>query len=337
MIIDVKKFAAEEQQYWDELDRALTRLESGSTFSIEDIKRLYYLYQRTSSDLAKLKTFAANSDLEVYLESLVSRAYAAIHATRRRRRFRPLHWLLATFPRAFRRRFRAFAASSLALFAGVLFGAVALSVDTRAKEVILGAYPHLRVDPSTRIEQERQHSGPNMLGNIGTAFYFTHNTRVSILVMGAGITYGLGTILLLFTNGVLLGAVILDYAAAGHIGFVTGWLLPHGSVEIPAVLIAGQAGLVIGHAVIGWGVRKNLAQRLREVSGDVVTLVFGTALLLLWAGGIESWFSQIHEPHLPAYVKITVGLINFTLLTVFLAFGGRRRTAADDDEWEETA
>jgi len=46
-------------------------------------------------------------------------------------------------------------------------------------------------------------------------------------------TCGLGTIILLFYNGVILGAVVVDYILAGQATFLLGWLLPHGSFEIP--------------------------------------------------------------------------------------------------------
>ena len=36
-------------------------------------------------------------------------------------------------------------------------------------------------------------------------------------------------------NGVILGAVMVDYIHAGETLFLTGWLLPHGAIEIPAI------------------------------------------------------------------------------------------------------
>ena len=34
---------------------------------------------------------------------------------------------------------------------------------------------------------------------------------------------------------------IRDYILAGESVFLLGWLLPHGAIEIPAILLAGQA------------------------------------------------------------------------------------------------
>jgi uncharacterized membrane protein SpoIIM required for sporulation len=152
----------------------------------------------------------------------------------------------------------------------------------------------------------------------------THNTRVSIFTMALGMTWGVGTIIMLFYNGVLLGAVAFDYVRAGQTTFLLGWLLPHGVVEIPSILIAGQAGFVLARALIGWGSQIPLTARLREISRDLVTLIFGVAVLLIWAGFVESFLSQYHEPVIPYSIKIAFGLVELTLLTLFLAKSGAK-------------
>jgi uncharacterized membrane protein SpoIIM required for sporulation len=99
--------------------------------------------------------------------------------------------------------------------------------------------------------------------------------------------------------------------------------MPHGVVEIPAILIAGQAGLVLALALIGWGKRTPLRTRLREITGDLTTLIFGVALMLVWAGFIEAFLSQYHEPVIPYNVKIAFGGVELVLLYVFLSKSGR--------------
>jgi uncharacterized membrane protein SpoIIM required for sporulation len=109
-----------------------------------------------------------------------------------------------------------------------------------------------------------------------------NNITVSIRAMAFGMTWGIGTIVLLFYNGVIVGLVGADYIQAGQTPFLLGWLLPHGSFEIPAVIIAGQAGLVLGGALLGRGDRAPLAVRLRSVAPDIATLIGGVAVMLVW-------------------------------------------------------
>ena len=150
----------------------------------------------------------------------------------------------------------------------------------------------------------------------------THNTRVSIFTLALGMTWGIGSLIMLFYNGVILGAVAVDYIRAGQTKFLLGWLMPHGVIEIPAILIAGQAGLMLAFAIIGRGNRSPFRARLRGISGDVVTLIFGVGLMLVWAGFIEAFLSQYHEPIIPYTAKIAFGCVELILLILFYAKSG---------------
>lgn len=329
MILDLEQFVINERPFWQELEAALKAVDDDGTrrLSLDEARRLHYLYQRTAGDLARLSTFSAEPATRQYLESLVSRAYGEMHEVRGSRvRFRPIYWATRTAPRTFRRHYIAFTMSCVVTLVGAGFGAGAVNFDADAKNVLL-PFPHLLVDPSDRVAFEERENAVNPFEGMkaqGTSMYFVNNTRVSITTMALGVTWGAGTALVLFTNGILLGAVVFDYVRAGEGVFLTGWLLPHGSVEIPSILIAGQAGLLLGSAVIGWRSRLTLRGRLREITPDLVTLVFTCACLMAWAGVIEAFFSQYHEPVLPYWIKITFGTVQFICFCSFMALAGRR-------------
>jgi uncharacterized membrane protein SpoIIM required for sporulation len=328
MIIDLKKFIAAERPYWEELDLLIRRRQSDPYRSMDlaQIRRIYYLYQRASADLAKIQTFSAERDIRDYLENLVGRAYAVIHAGGQKPlRISPLRWLGRTFPDTFRRHWTAFALAAAVMLVGALFGGVAIVADPDAKAVLM-PFDHLQMDPSQRVAREESGGGADRLREVkGTfaAFLMTHNTRVSILVLALGMTWGIGTVVVLFSNGVMLGAVAADYVTAGQSTFLFGWLLPHGAMEIPAILIAGQSGLLLAGALIGRRSAAPLGERLRAVGPDVVHLIGGVALMLVWAGLVESFFSQYHAPIIPYGVKIAFGCVELTLLAVYLGFAGR--------------
>lgn len=322
MIIDLKKFIDEEKPYWGELERILDRLEKnpGHRLGFDQVRRFHYLYQRASADLAKLMTFSSDQNIRQYLESLVGKSYGEIHETRQKPlRPRPLKWFFTTFPRTFRQHIRAFWLAFMIMAAGGAFGGLAISLDPDAKAVLM-PFPHLLSSPSERVEKEESVKKDRLEGGKATfaSYLMTHNTKVSIFALALGMTWGIGTVLLLFTNGVMLGAVVLDYVLAGESVFLVGWLLPHGSVEIPAILLAGQAGLILARAIIGRdGERRSLKKRLKAISGDLVTLIAGVSLMLVWAGIIEGFFSQYHEPVIPYAVKIGFGTAELLLLVLF--------------------
>src|SRR6185436_4927306 len=117
--------------------------------------------------------------------------------------------------------------------------------------------------PRDRVAREEKMQGRQLDGQKSgfSAQLITNNTRVSIMAMSLGLSWGIGTVTVLFYNGVILGAVIQDYIRDGQGRFLAGWLLPHGVIEIPAILLAGQAGLLLAGALIGWGKRTSLRSR----------------------------------------------------------------------------
>ncbi len=327
MIADLSRFIAQERPYWDELAARLDRMADDTLGApdLETLQRVHYLHERAASGLARLSTYAAEPDTRAWLESLCARAYGEIHsAPDRAARFHPLRYLFGEFPRAVRRRRRALALAVSITLAGAAFGAVAIALDPQAKSLL--PFGHAQIDPAERVQEEEQGKADRLGGHHGefAADLFAHNTQVSIFEMALGAGWGIGTAAMLFYNAVILGAIIVDYVNAGQGMFVAGWLLPHGVVEIPAVVLAGQAGFVLAGAVIGRGRRDTLARRLRDAAGDTVAIIAGVAMLLVWAGFIESFLSQYHEPVIPYAAKIAFGLAEFIALLLFLTLAGRR-------------
>ena len=331
MIVDLERFIAAERPHWEELESVLDRVEAAADthMGMDEVRRFHYLYERTSADLAKLSAFASEREVRGYLESLVARAYGEIHETRESpHRFRPIRWMFGTFPRTFRKHIRAFGTAVAVTLVGCLFGGLVVGLDPSSKEILL-PFGHGLRQPSERVAREEEQASDDRLRGAkaqGAAFYITHNTRVSIVTMAAGITWGIGTILLLLTNGIMMSGIAVDYMAAGETEFLLGWLLPHGSVEIPAILLAGQAGLVLAGALIGRGTRAPLKTRLREASTDLVTLMFGVVVFLVWAGIVEAFLSQYHEPVIPYSLKTAFGVAELVLVVLFLARCGREKT-----------
>jgi uncharacterized membrane protein SpoIIM required for sporulation len=326
MIVDLNRFIARERPYWTELEQMLGTIEAApeERLTLDRSERLQYLYQRASGDLARVSGLSADAVTRRYLESLTGRAYGEIYETRDRRdawHFR--RWLFGDFPRTFRRHIRAFWLSTALTLVGCAFGVLALAIDRDAKRVLL-PFSHLQGDPRERVAREEAGKQDRLGGSKGTfsAELMTHNTRVALLTMALGATWGAGTVISLFYNGVILGAVSFDYVRAGQGEFLLGWLMPHGVVEIPSILIAGQAGFLLAGALIGWGDRTSRRDRLRRIAPDLVTIIGGVAVLLVWAGIIEAFVSQYHQPVIPYALKIGFGAAELLLLVLFLSRSG---------------
>ena len=331
MIVDLDKFIAAERPGWQKFDRLLQQRadDPWAKMTLEQARELERLHLRASANLARLATMAAEPEVQRYLEGLVARGYAEVYGGQgQREKWRMFAWFFETLPRTWRRQAKAFWLSLGLMLGGALFGGLAVAFDPGAKPVLM-PFAHLLGDPSDRVaREEKMGRGASGAQSTFAGQLMTHNTKVTMTALALGMTWGVGTAVLEFYNGAILGAVVVDYVRADETTFLLAWLLPHGSIELPAILVGGQAGFVLAGALLGRGRRKRLSARLREVMGDVVTLAIGAGLMLIWAGVVESFLSQYHEPVIPYELKIAFGLVELAGLAWFLGWCGRPKSGS---------
>lgn len=327
MILDLERFQAQERPRWSRLESLLVQLENRPDRLVKpaEAELLQELYAQTAADLNRVTHGAFAPDLRQYLERLVARAYAELYYARptRSELWQPRRWLriFTAFPMAFRRQGRYFAVSVLVTLLGCALGGLAVRYDPAAVDVLLPA-DYLR-NPGMRVHQEEKrqgrHSDSAETEAVFSAELIRHNIQVSLLTAALGVTFGIGTALLLFENGLLLGAVAVRYTQQGFGLFVTAWLLPHGAFEIPSILIAGQAGFYLARLLL----RRKEDRQMRKSINEWLLLIAGLAMMLVWAGLMEAFFSQHHAPVLPYGFKVAVGAAELVLLTIYLLLIGK--------------
>jgi uncharacterized membrane protein SpoIIM required for sporulation len=143
-----------------------------------------------------------------------------------------------------------------------------------------------------------------------------------MLCFALGFAAGVPVVLLLFYNGLILGAMAALYSGRGLGLEFWAWILPHGVTELLAVCLCGMTGLVFGMAVVFPGERSrldNLARRGREAALAVV----GAVLMLFVAAGIEGLFRQlVHD----TTVRWSVAMATLAFWIWYFGFVGRRAT-----------
>jgi hypothetical protein len=68
---------------------------------------------------------------------------------------------------------------------------------------------------------------------------------------------------------------------------------------------------------------------------DWLVLVAGLAMMLVWAGIMEAFFSQHHAPVLPYGFKVAVAAAELVLLTIYLLMIGRKEIVAESGATSE--
>jgi len=332
VILDLERFQAQARPRWRNLESLLAALESrpDRLLTPTEAEQLLELYAQTGADLNRVTHGALAPELRQYLERLVARAYAELYYSPALRSeiWQPRRWLriFTAFPETFRRQARYFAFAVLITLLGCAFGGLAVRYDPASVDVLLPA-DYLR-NPAERVREEEQGQKQNLHSAQTEAAFsghlIRHNVQVALLAAALGVTFGIGTALLLFENGVLLGAVAVRYTQQGFGLFMTAWLLPHGVFEIPSILIAGQAGFYLARLLL----RRREDRDVRKSMREWLVLVAGLAMMLVWAGFMEAFFSQLHAPVLPYGFKVAVAVAELLLLTTYLTMIGQRDNGA---------
>jgi len=320
-------FRAEREGAWRELEELVGRIEKGGVRALSppELARLPELYRGTLSSLSVARAVSLDRNVLDYLESLSGRAYLAVYGTRRHLREALGEFALRRFPRAVRAHGRHLAVAVALMAVGGVTGFALTSADAeRFYAFVDSAYAQGR-GPASTTESLREvlyakKEAATLLKTF-SMFLFQHNARIGLLAFAVGFAGAVPTALLLFSNGLVLGAFGALYTGRGLGLDFWGWLLPHGVTELTAVALCGAAGLAIGQALLFPGREERLAglaRRGREAS--VVAL--GAVALFFVAGLIEGIFRQLVHA-VPVRYAVAFGLAG--ILFSWLATGGKER------------
>jgi uncharacterized membrane protein SpoIIM required for sporulation len=322
------RFIEERRPRWKRLETLLAEAQDGEArLGPERLQELVLLYRSACTDLNRARTLTANPELIGGLNQLIGRAYRIVYRRRRSRRIDLKRFFLREIPATFHRRSRWFSLAAAALLAGAAIGfAAVLANPASAGALIPGQFFIER--PAARVEHAEKGNESIETLREATAFgayLYTHNIQVSFLTFALGALSCAGAIVLLFYNGLILGAVAAQYLIDGAGTFFVAWVGPHGALEIPAIVFAGAAGLLAGNALWMPGERGRTAA-LREAFPAVFRILSACAVLLVCAGLIEGSFSQMSARSVPYAVKIAVAAALFAAMLAWLF--GRRDEAA---------
>jgi uncharacterized membrane protein SpoIIM required for sporulation len=329
--MDVERFVRERRPRWSRLEALLNDVERlpDHALGVTRLLELVRLYRQTCSDLNEARSYTANRDLLSRLNGLAGRGYRFVYRRSHGERvaLEVRRFFETGAPAAFRRE-RAFVlAAALSFLVGAALGFGAVLADRRNAERLI---PQALFTESPKQRVERVESGEERIDSLEKAtefgaFLFTHNIQVSLLAFSLGAVTIVGGAWVLFSNGVLLGAVAASYLLDGVHVFFLAWVGPHGALEIPAILFGGAAGLRLGQALLLPGPLSSGAS-VRRAFPSVWRMLLTTALVLVVAGLIEGSFSQFSGKTIPYPVKIATAAILFTSLFGYLF--GRRGSAA---------
>lgn len=307
---------------WVETERLLDRIENRANRKTGpgDVLRLGELYTELISDLNKLTVSIDDPTARDRVNRLALRAYGTIYQKKSMTLHDLIRFFLIGFPGLVRRRIHFVIASALLFITAGLVGYICIHEKSRLIDLVVTPVEQQRLKSLALSARPNQPHPLAREANFGlSSTIMVNNIRVSILAFATGIFLGIGTIIILISNGLSLGAMAALYTDAGFAKYFWSLILPHGGLELVCIFIGGAAGLIVGYSLINPGSCYRKDWVVKE-GHDAIKLVIGTIPLLMLAALIEAYLT-------PAFIspdsKLVLAAIFFLMLMAWLTSGAR--------------
>lgn len=318
--MDIDRYIARNEAGWNRLEQLTASARRGvSGLSPAELDELVQLYQRVSSQLSYVRTYYRDSPLVARLTRIVASANGVVYGKRARTLSVVRDFFLWTFPGAVWQCRKAILWSTLLFFGTAAALHFWLTLDPGALDAL--------VPRPERVEYVRNQFEQYYSEDPQPVFFSrvtVNNTLVSFQIFGSGIVVPfLGPLYILASNGANLGVASAMMASENDYGRFLGFILPHGMLELTAIVIAGGASLALGWALVVPGDRPR-SVALREEGRRLVVIILGLMVVFLAAGTIEGF---ITGSGLPTVLRVGVGALGWLVVVLYFVVRGRAAAA----------
>lgn len=301
------KFIEKNKEKWSRFEKAY----STSQKNPEELSRLYL---DITEDLGYAQTFYNRRTVRVYLNQLAQKVFSGVHKQNGESWKKILEVISVSIPlEVYRsRKTLLFALISFLVYAGV--GVVTTYFNPDFPRIVMGdAYVDMTIDNIARGNPLAVYESQSQLSMF--IHITTNNLKVALLTFFAGFFLTVGTHLILFSNGVMLGAFQYFFQTKGLLvtSFLGIWI--HGAFEISAIVLAGGAGITAGN---GWLFPKSYTrmQSLKISTMRGLKIMLSLIPFIIAAGFLESYVTRNYQV-LPEWSKWCIILFSFALILVY--------------------
>lgn len=303
-------FIKQNRDKWDKFEKLY---ESKS----HDPEELSDLYMDITEDLSYAQTFYKRRTVRVYLNGLAQRVYTGVH----KQKSDSLGKLWTVWTKSLpleiyrSRRNLLFALVTFLIYVGI--GVFNTHIDPNFLSNVVGeGYVQQTLNniaegnPLAVYQQEDQ---------LGMFLHITtNNLKVAFLTFFAGFFFTIGTHILLFSNGVMLGSFQYFFHTKGLLitSFLGIWI--HGAFEISAIVLAGGAGITAGNGLLFPGSYTRL-QSLQLSTKRALKIMMSLVPFIIMAGFLESFVTANYQD-LPDWSKWMLIIFSFALILFYYVF-----------------
>lgn len=266
------------------------------------------------NDLGYARTFYPRSNVTRYLNGLASKIYLGIYKNKREERSRLITFWTTELPLVVRRHHRELLYSFLIFTVFALMAAFSAAQDQTFVRGILGdAYVDMTEVNIAKGDPFGVYKSSDRL-----TMFFTialNNIKVAFMVFIGGLFASVGTIWLLFNNGMMLGSfqTFFFLKNLGWQSILVVWI--HGTLEISAIIIAGGAGFILGNSILFPKTHRRI-DSLKRGAKDGMKLMIGLIPVFIAAAFLEGFITRYST--MPRALSISI--LIFSLLFIVWYF-----------------
>ena len=309
-------FEHQHQAVWQQIEASLEKPAEG-----DNSKILAEHYMLLCQHLAIAKERLYDTALVERLNNLVLGVYRELYRYRAETRLNIYAFFKRDFPLAiYRHRYFILLSFLVMVLPGLIAGAWTYLDEDAIYSVLDGSQVRQlerMYDPQAR-KLGREREADTDIFMFG--FYIKNNISVAFRCFAGGMVIGIGTLLVLFFNGMFMGSIAGHLTRLDYVDTFYPFVIGHGSFELTAIVFSGAAGLRLGYSILNPGQLSRL-DALREAGRDVVPMLYGIVLMLIIAAFLEAFWSS--STSLSIEVKYTVGAVLWALVLLY-SFSGHR-------------
>ncbi|MFT5780205.1 MAG: putative membrane protein SpoIIM required for sporulation, partial [Crocinitomicaceae bacterium] len=283
----------------------------------QDPEELSDLYMDITDDLSYAQTFYRRRTVRVYLNQLAQRVYTGVHKQKGEslKKFVTV-WKISLPLEIYRsRKNLLFAFIAFMVYAAI--GVVTTAIDPNFPRVVMGdGYVNMTLENIQNGNPLAVYETNDQLAMfIGIT---TNNLKVAFLTFFVGFFFTLGTHMLMFYNGVMLGAFQYFFHSKGLLvtSFLGIWI--HGAFEISAIVLAAGAGITAGNGLL-FPKSYTRMQSLQLSTKRGLKIMMSLVPFIVAAGFLESYVTANYQV-LPNWSKWALILFSFGLILFFYVF-----------------
>jgi len=254
------------------------------------------------NDLGYARTFYPHSKVTQYLNGLASKIYLGIYKNKKEQRSRLITFWTNELPLVVRKHHRELLYSFLLFTAFALMAVFSTAHDQSFVRGILGDdYVEMTEENIAKGDPFGVYKGTDRLTMFLTIAL--NNIKVSFMIFIGGLLASVGTIWLLFDNGMMLGAfqTFFFMKGLGWDSILVVWI--HGTLEISAIIIAGGAGFIMGNSLLFPKTYKRI-ESLKSGARDGMKLMIGLVPVFIAAAFLEGFITRYST--MPKGVSISI-------------------------------